>query len=62
MPLSACPVCRSERVILVVSRKRRAFCARCGTKWIQEGAKQRQIEPRRVDQFTQTPGNGRNSR
>jgi Zn-finger nucleic acid-binding protein len=54
MAVPRCPVCESERVIHVVGRMRRAFCARCGTKWIQEGAEQRQIEPFLVDPYHPT--------
>jgi len=62
MSLPACPVCGSKRVILVVSSKRRAFCAQCGTKWVQEGAEQRQIEPHRVDPHHPSLGSRRKYR
>jgi len=40
----ACPVCRSARIVQVISTTRRAFCIRCGTRWVQDGLKQRGIE------------------
>ena len=39
-----CPACGSVRVIVVVSPVRRAFCSRCGVRWVQDGAVQRDIE------------------
>jgi len=38
-----CPVCESARVVIVVAPRRRAFCVRCGSRWIQEGGVQRSI-------------------
>jgi len=38
-----CPVCESARVVVVLSPSRRAFCVRCGSRWIQEGSVQRSI-------------------
>lgn len=38
-----CPVCESARVVVVLSPSRRAFCVRCGSRWIQEGSLQRAI-------------------
>ena len=38
-----CPVCESARVVVVLSPTRRAFCVRCGSRWIQEGSVQRGI-------------------
>jgi Zn-finger nucleic acid-binding protein len=38
-----CPVCESVRVVIVVAPARRAFCIRCGTRWVQEGSLQRSI-------------------
>jgi len=40
-----CPVCESARVVVVLSTKRRAYCVKCATKWIQDGNVQRAIEP-----------------
>jgi Zn-finger nucleic acid-binding protein len=40
----ACPVCRSARIVQVISTTRRAFCIRCGTRWVQDGPSQRAIE------------------
>ena len=40
-----CPVCESARVVVVLSSKRRAYCVKCATKWIQEGELQSFIEP-----------------
>ena len=40
-----CPVCESARVVVVLSSKRRAYCVKCATKWIQDGNVQRSIEP-----------------
>ena len=40
----ACPVCRSARIVQVISTTRRAFCIRCGTRWVQDGLSQRAIE------------------
>ena len=48
-----CPVCESSRVVVVVSPARRAFCARCSTRWIQEGSVQRAV--RRGSKATGTP-------
>jgi Zn-finger nucleic acid-binding protein len=38
-----CPVCESARVVVVVSPGRKAFCVRCGSRWLQEGSVQRAI-------------------
>jgi hypothetical protein len=42
--MSRCPVCRSVRIVIVVSPERRAFCTACGAKWTQEGSKQRAVK------------------
>jgi hypothetical protein len=42
--MSRCPICKSVRIVIVVSVTRRAFCTRCGTRWIQEGAEQRGVQ------------------
>lgn len=34
--MMACPVCESRRIVLVVSRERRAFCPKCGSRWSQK--------------------------
>jgi len=43
--MSRCPVCRSVRIVIVVSPQRRAFCTTCGARWVQEGSTQRSIKP-----------------
>ncbi|HEY3209451.1 MAG TPA: hypothetical protein VGL18_06600 [Actinomycetota bacterium] len=43
--MSRCPVCRSVRIVIVVSPERRAFCTACGARWIQEGSDQRAVKP-----------------
>jgi hypothetical protein len=40
-----CPVCESARVVVVLSSKRRAYCVKCSSKWIQEGKDQRMVQP-----------------
>jgi transposase-like protein len=43
-----CPGCASFRIVIVIGPTRRAFCAKCGTRWVQEGSIQRAVEhPRR---------------
>jgi transposase-like protein len=42
--MSRCPVCRSVRIVIVVSPERRAFCTSCGARWIQEGSEQRSVK------------------
>jgi hypothetical protein len=42
--MARCPVCESLRIVIVVSPERRAFCARCGTRWVQVGSRQRNIQ------------------
>ena len=39
----ACPLCESKRVVVVLAPSRRAFCAHCGARWIQEGSYQRAV-------------------
>jgi uncharacterized paraquat-inducible protein A len=41
--MSRCPLCQSVRIVITLSSTRHAFCTRCGTRWIQEGAEQRAI-------------------
>lgn len=43
--MSRCPVCRSVRIVIVVSPERRAFCTACGARWIQQGSEQRAVNP-----------------
>ena len=43
--MSRCPVCRSVRIVIVVSPERPAFCTACGARWIQEGSQQRAVKP-----------------
>jgi hypothetical protein len=40
-----CPVCQSNRVVVVVSPDPHAFCARCGAAWTQDGKVQRDVRP-----------------
>ena len=40
-----CPVCQSARVVVLLSTRRKAYCVRCSTKWVQDGAVQHSIEP-----------------
>jgi Zn-finger nucleic acid-binding protein len=40
-----CPVCRSARVVVVLSMSRKAYCVRCSSKWIQDGTVQHSIQP-----------------
>jgi hypothetical protein len=42
--MSRCPVCRSVRIVLILGATRRAFCTRCGARWVQEGVEQRAVE------------------
>jgi Zn-finger nucleic acid-binding protein len=41
--MSKCPVCTSTRIVIIVDATRRAFCTRCGTRWIQDGVIQRSV-------------------
>jgi hypothetical protein len=41
--MARCPECQSVRIVIVVSPERRAFCTACGTRWIQDGSRQRSI-------------------
>jgi Zn-finger nucleic acid-binding protein len=42
--MARCPVCESVRVVIVVAPFPRAFCAKCGARWIQEGSAQRHVQ------------------
>jgi hypothetical protein len=42
--MSRCPVCHSVRVVIVIGPTRRAFCTKCGARWIQEGSVQRSVQ------------------
>ncbi|HEX2025102.1 MAG TPA: hypothetical protein VHH92_01770 [Actinomycetota bacterium] len=42
--MSRCPVCQSVRIVLVLSPTRRSFCAQCGSRWLQDGSQQRQVQ------------------
>jgi Zn-finger nucleic acid-binding protein len=42
--MATCPVCQTPRIVVVIGSTRRAFCTRCGARWIQEGAVQRAVE------------------
>lgn len=42
--MSRCPVCRSVRLVILIGPTRRAFCTRCGARWIQEGSVQRSVQ------------------
>ena len=39
-----CPMCESARIVQVVSSTRRAFCVRCGARWVQDGQTQRSVQ------------------
>ena len=39
-----CPLCASARITILVSLHPHAFCASCGTRWIQDGREQRAIK------------------
>ena len=39
-----CPLCDSPRIVVVLNRHRKALCASCGARWIQDGDTQRRIE------------------
>ena len=41
--MARCPVCESVRIVVVLNRSSAAFCAKCGTRWSQEGSEQRNI-------------------
>jgi uncharacterized paraquat-inducible protein A len=43
--MSRCPMCQSVRIVMVLGATRRAFCTRCGARWVQYGAEQRAVEP-----------------
>ncbi|HEV8682212.1 MAG TPA: hypothetical protein VGS09_05460 [Actinomycetota bacterium] len=56
--MARCPVCGSVRIVIVVGPERRAFCARCGARWVQDGSQQRNIQrlsPLPSDPTTATP-------
>ena len=57
--MARCPVCESLRIVIVVGgSERRAFCARCGSRWIQDGGRQRNVKrlaPLPADPTTATP-------
>jgi transposase-like protein len=40
-----CPVCESVSIVVVISPRPRAFCATCGSRWVQEGGYQRAVRP-----------------
>lgn len=42
--MARCPVCRSVRIVLVLSPTRRSFCTDCGSRWQQDGSEQRRVE------------------
>ncbi len=39
-----CPVCESNRIVIVVSPERRGFCSKCGSRWKQQGASRTHIQ------------------
>lgn len=41
-----CPVCDSIRVVLVLNGAQKAFCGRCGSRWVQDGSRQSSVERR----------------
>jgi hypothetical protein len=48
--MTRCPSCGSVRVVHVVDGTRRAFCIRCGTRWLQEADRQWAIGRPPLDQ------------
>jgi hypothetical protein len=42
--VTQCPVCESHRVVVVLSPDPRAFCVRCGARWVQDGSRQTRLE------------------
>jgi len=38
-----CPVCESVQIVVVIGPRPRAWCSRCGARWIQEGSEQRAV-------------------
>jgi hypothetical protein len=47
--LACCPVCASDRIVVVIRPEPRAFCVICGARWTVEGDKRTNIQPRRVN-------------
>jgi hypothetical protein len=41
--MSRCSVCESYQIVVVLNHSPRAWCSRCGSRWIQEGSEQRRI-------------------
>jgi hypothetical protein len=41
-----CPICHSERVVIVVAQTRRAFCVDCGSPWIPDAKPPAVSQPR----------------
>ena len=41
--MSRCPACDSVRIVVILNKDSRAFCAACGTRWSQEGSQQRNV-------------------
>lgn len=41
--MQRCPVCDSSQIVVVVGPWPRAWCDRCGARWIQEGSEQRAV-------------------
>jgi Zn-finger nucleic acid-binding protein len=38
-----CPMCDSARIVVVIDTARRAFCTKCGARWIQDGSLARKV-------------------
>lgn len=43
--MPTCPSCSSSQIVVVIGPSPHAFCASCGTRWVQEGGYQRSIQP-----------------
>jgi hypothetical protein len=52
--MSRCPVCQSVRIVLVLSPSRRSFCAKCGSRSLQDGSEQREVQ--RAEGLLSAPG------
>ena len=53
--MSRCPVCESNRVVLVLSPRRRSFCASCGARWVQDGSEQRKVTLPEAEPVSEQP-------
>lgn len=57
-----CPVCREARVVIVLDTERRAWCLRCGARWVQEGSFQRAIRANHPSVGSRTFGRDQSER